>query len=83
MAVDLYTAEVRELLHSYKWPKGLIVHVVEYQNHISLRLYRDNFITFDGVDMEYVAKVINEALSKINKLGCPCLLEVLPECPKT
>lgn len=74
--MTLYSEEVQARLHSYTWPRALIVDVVEYKDHLGLRLYRDNFETFDGVEKEFIAKQINGAITEIRKMGCPIYLEV-------
>lgn len=81
---SLYDDEAKKILRSYNWPKGLVIDVVEYTNplpHLNIRLYRNNFETFDGVDKEYISKMIGEAIMRVRKLGCACFLEVVAECP--
>lgn len=73
---SLYSTEVKQTLGRFEWPKGLIIDVVEYDNHLGLRLYRDNFETFDGVDKEFIAKQIGGAIAAVREKGCPLYLEV-------
>lgn len=75
---SLYTDEIKGYLLNRKWPKGLVVDSVEYDNHIALRLYRDNFETFDGVDKLSIAQLIGETINAIRNQGCPCYMEVAP-----
>jgi hypothetical protein len=73
---SLYTDEVRAFLLSTKWPKGLVINTVEYDTHIALRLYRDNFETFDGVDKLKISQLLGETINALRNQGCPCYLEV-------
>lgn len=73
---SLYTDEVKKTLSRFTWPKGLIIDVIEYEDHLGLRLYRDNFETFDGVDKEFIAKQVGGAITSVRQRGCPLYMEV-------
>lgn len=49
--------------------------VVEYDEHLALRLYRDNFETFDGIDKEFAAAQVAAAIYRVRQYGCPCYIE--------
>lgn len=75
--MTLYSDEVKALLRSYDWPTGLIVDIIEYSDYIGVRLHRDNFETFDGVDKQFIAKQVGAAIEAVRKRGCPCYMEVV------
>lgn len=82
--VNLYTEEVRKFIYSHKaeLPKGLIIDTIEYDDHLALRLYRDNFDALDGVDRLRVTKVLHEVVAGIWAFGCPCTVEAEQHVPK-
>lgn len=71
----LYTQEIREFVHSRPWPSGLILDVVEYQDYLGFRFYRDNFIKFDGDAQRQIAATVKEVMEKIRGMGIPCYME--------
>jgi len=73
---NLYSDEAKRVLHSYEWPADLVIEIVEYEDHMGFRLFRDNFESFDGVDKEFIAKQVGGAITAVRKLGCPMYLEV-------
>lgn len=73
---SLYTNEVRQFLRTREWPKGLIWEIVEFDDFLRFRLYRDNINAFDATDKLQLAKVVNEALSAISQRGIPIYTEV-------
>jgi len=81
---NLYTEHIRRFIHSYRpeLPSGLRMDTVEYDDHLALRFYRDNFDAFDGVDRLRIVKIIDEMIKGIWKMGCPCYTEALPNVPR-
>jgi hypothetical protein len=75
MSETLYTPEVREFVRTRKWPKGLIMDVIEYEDYLGFRFYRDNFIQFDGEAQRQIASTIKEVMEKIRGMGIPCYME--------
>lgn len=73
---SLYTDEVKQIVRLPQWPDTLAMEVVEYDTHLGLRLFRDNFETFDGVEKEVIAKTIGDVILKVRALGVPMYLEV-------
>lgn len=72
---SLYTDEIRTFVRTREWPKGLILDVVEYPDYLGFRLYRDNFILFDGEAQRHIASIVKEVMEKIRGMGIPCYLE--------
>jgi hypothetical protein len=73
-----YTQDLRRILKAVpcKYP-GLIWDVIEYEDHLSMCLYRDNFSSLDVKVQEYIANefvpsVLNAAWSN----DTPMFLEV-------
>lgn len=75
--MTLYSDEIKSLLRNYNWPAGLVVDIIEYSDYLGMRLYRDNFETFDGVDKQFIAKQVGGAIEAVRKRGCPCYMEVV------
>lgn len=75
---SLYSAEIKQFVESRKWPKGkrLRLEVVEYEDYLGFRLFRDNFNSFDGEDRLQIAMTIKEIMEKIRADGIPCYIEV-------
>jgi len=80
MTDSLYSNEIRQYLHSLKWPKGLRVDIAERMTedtlYLQFILYRDNFETFDGVDKQHIAMQLKEFMEKVRSMGVPIYLEV-------
>lgn len=76
--MTLYSDEIRALVRNTGFPKGLRHDIVEYDDYLALRFYRDNFETFDGVDKERTATQIQQLFAKVRGMGCPFYLEVAP-----
>lgn len=74
--MTLVTEEVKKILRLPEWPSGLIIELVEYEHYISLRLFRDNFESFDGEDKRHIAGIVGQTIKKIRDIGIPCYLEV-------
>ncbi len=75
--MTLYTPEVRNFIRTRAWPKGLVMDVIEYDYHLGLRFYRDNFITFDGEEQRQIASMVKETMEKIRGMGIPIYMEKL------
>ena len=72
---SLYTDDIRKYIRSRDWPKGLIYEVVEYEEHLAMRFFRDNFNSFDGEDRLHIAMMVKEVMEKIRSLGVPIYME--------
>ncbi len=75
MTGTLYSPEIKTFVHTRDWPRGLIMDVVEYEQHLGFRFYRDNFIQFDGDEQRRIAATVKEVMEKIRGLGIPCYME--------
>lgn len=75
MSNTLYTPEIRRFVRTRNWPKGLVVDVIEYEEYLAFRFYRDNFIQFDGETQRHIASIVKEVMEKIRGLGIPCYME--------
>lgn len=73
---SLFSDEIRMFIRTRDWPRGLAYEVVEYEEHLSLRLFRDNFNAFDGEDRLQIAMMVKEVMEKIRKDGIPIYMEV-------
>lgn len=82
--MSLYSDEVKKMVRSYEWPKNLMLDVQDGFDEIShseflwIVLYRDNFITIDGVDQLRVSKMINDLIPRLIMAGVPTRLIVKP-----
>lgn len=72
---SLYTDEIKTFVHTRDWPRGLVLDVVEYEDYLGFRFYRDNFIKFDGEAQRQIASTVKEVMEKIRGLGIPCYME--------
>lgn len=81
MSNSLYTREIRELVFSRDWPKGLIVDIIEYDTHLGFRFYRDNFIQFDGEEQRQIASSVKQVMETIRGMGVPCYMEKMERVP--
>lgn len=72
----LVTPDVRQLVRSVTWPKGLVFDVVEYDEYINIRFYRENFNSFSGEDRLRIAQMVGEVITRIRSTGIWCGLEV-------
>lgn len=77
----LYTPEIREFVHTRRWPKGLVVDIVEYESYLGFRFYRDNFITFDSDAQRQIAMQIKEVMETLRGQGIPCYMEKMEKVP--
>lgn len=68
---SLYSDEIRRFLNTRPWPHGLIWEVVEFDDCLKFRLYRDNINMLNSDDKLHLAKLVNESLSSISKQGVP------------
>lgn len=76
MSETLYSDEIKRFLRQVPWTKGLVLDVIEYDTHLAIRLYRENFETFDGEGKKAISKLIGETINAVRKQGCPIYLEV-------
>ena len=84
MSEGLYTDEIRRVLFDMRdsLPKGLVLDFIEYPNHLSIRVYRDNFDAFDGVDRVQISSVLAKTMDNLRKTGVPIYLEAEKNVPR-
>lgn len=81
--MTLYSDEVKRIVKSYEWPEGERL-IIEFQDgydvieqpYLIVRLFRDNFNLFDGVEQLKIAKIINDLIPRLNAGGIPTVLDV-------
>lgn len=74
--MTLYSKEIMQYIHTRQWPRGLKIEVVEYEEYLGLRLFRDNFNAFDGEDRLQIAMMVKEVMEKVRADGIPIYMEV-------
>lgn len=74
--MTLYSNEIRQYIQSRKWPRGLIIEIVEYEEHLGFKMFRDNFNAFDGEDRLQIAMQVKEVMEKVRQDGIPIYMEV-------
>jgi hypothetical protein len=72
---SLYTDDVQKFITTRDWPLKLQWEVVEYEDSLGFRLFRDNFNSFDGEDRLHIAMMVKEVMEKIRKMGIPIYME--------
>lgn len=73
---SLYNNNIKQFVGSRPWPRGLIFDVIEYEEHLAFRFYRENFNTFDSADQLQIAAQVKEVMETIRKDGIPTYMEV-------
>lgn len=73
---SLYTPEVRQFIRTRKWPKGLLYEVVEFEDFLRLKFYRENINALDADAKLQMATVLNETMEGIRRGGIPIYTEV-------
>lgn len=68
---SLYTNEIRRFIQTRSWPPTLIWEIVEFEDCLKLRLFRENINSLDSDEKLHLAKLVNETFSSIRKDGVP------------
>lgn len=71
---SLYTAEVREYIHSRPWPRGLQLSVYEHDEpapHLNIVFFRDNWLTLDFEAHQKVVSIVKDIMAKLWADGIP------------
>lgn len=81
--MSLYSEEVKRIIQSYDWPEGnrLALEIGEEKDILDnsvlvIRMFRDNFVTFDGIEQMRIAKIMNDLIPRLISTGVPTRLEV-------
>lgn len=82
--MTLYSNKAERIIKSYDWPPGNRLWLdpadgLDAGGHpcLVLYIYRNNFITFDGVEQMRIAKIFNELIPHLISEGIPTRLEVV------
>lgn len=75
---SLYSPEVREIILTAPWPKGLEYDVYEQEDTLLLLFYEDNLATLSGDDKERIKLILLERIAKINNTGVPIRPDLAP-----
>lgn len=77
---SLYTAKIRDYLHTRDWPLTFRYMIVELDEPpcLKIRLYRQNINALDSDAKLQLASILGEALRKINDSGVPMYTWVVP-----
>ncbi len=73
-----YTEEMRKRVREIKKPNMLLMDVVMYPDFLTLRLYEDNFLQFEGIQKEMVIDYVTKVKKLIESYGVRCELEGKP-----
>lgn len=73
-----YNQEMKKKLRELNKPMFLLMDVVMYPDFLSLRLYEDNFIQFDGIEKEKVIDYVSKAKKLLESYGVRVELEGRP-----
>lgn len=81
--MTLYSENVKRIIQSYDWPPGnrLKLEIVEEVDSLDnpvlvLKMFRENFILFDGVEQMRIAQIMNDLIPRLISSGVPTRLEV-------
>jgi len=73
-----YTEEMKKRVREIKKPMLLLMDIAMYPEFLSLRLYEDNFLQFDGSKKEEVIDYVSKVKKLIESYGVRCELEGVP-----
>jgi hypothetical protein len=73
-----YTQEMAKRIREIPKPNLLLMDIAQYPEFLSVRLYEDNFIQFDGSAKERVIDYVNKVKKLIESYGVRCELEGVP-----
>ena len=73
-----YTDEMKKKVREIPKPMMLLMDVAMYPDFLTLRLYEDNFVQFDGIEKEKVIDYVMRVKKLIESYGVRCELEGVP-----
>lgn len=77
-----YTPEIQKLLHTIKPPHpGFIIDVVEYDDYLALRVYRDNIERFSEPQKVALAEHLYRLRDAVRSTGAKCHVEGVEDDP--
>lgn len=68
---SLYTDDIRQVVRSRNWPKSLIWEIVEFEDCLKFKLYRENINSLDHDNKLRLAGILNDTLNTIRDKGVP------------
>lgn len=82
--MTLYSDDVKRVIKSYDWPPGNRLRLDPVDGHdditgteyLVLRIYRNNFSSFDGVEQLKIAKIFSDLIPRLTTMGIPTILDV-------
>ena len=73
-----YNEEMKKKIREIKKPMLLMVDIAMYPDFLTIRLYEDNFLQFDGSKKEEVISYVDKIKKVIESFGVRCELEGVP-----
>ena len=71
----LYTDEVKKAVHSVPKPVPVAVHVVEYPDHLRLRVYENQILNLATPERIKVMEFLNMLEQVVKSFGIQCVPE--------
>lgn len=68
---SLYSNDMRRFFNTRPWPPTLIWEIVEFEDCLKLRLFRDNINALNSDEKLHLAKLVNETLTSVRNNGVP------------
>lgn len=73
-----YNEEMKKKIREIKKPMLLLMDIAMYPEFLTVRLYEDNFLQFDGKKKEEVIHYVEKVKKVIESFGVRCELEGVP-----
>lgn len=73
--MSLYTQEVKQAVHSVDKPVPVAVHVVEFSDHLRLRVYENEVMRLGNDDRVRIMSFLSLAVEVIKSFGIDCFPE--------
>ena len=73
-----YNEEMKKKIREIKKPGMLLMDIAMYPDFLTIRLYEDNFLQFDGTEKEKVIDYVTKIKKVIESFGVRCELEGVP-----
>lgn len=73
-----YNEEMKKKIREIKKPMLLLMDIAMYPEFLTIRLYEDNFLQFDGKKKEEVIYYVEKVKKVIESFGVRCELEGVP-----
>jgi len=73
-----YNDEMKKRVREIPKPMLLLMDIAMYPDFLTVRLYEDNFVQFDGIEKEKVIDYVTKVKKLIESYGVRCELEGVP-----